>query len=59
MATAGTAEALGLVDTTGQLAADLLVLAGGPIDDLVALGQLELVVVAMLLTSKSAEMARR
>ncbi len=42
MAPVGTAEALGLADTTGQLAAglaaDLLVLAGDPLDDLAALG---------------------
>ncbi|MGH3882569.1 MAG: amidohydrolase family protein [Pseudonocardiaceae bacterium] len=50
MATVETADALGLANTTGQLApglaADLLVLAGNPLQDIAALGQLELVVAA-------------
>lgn len=44
------ADALGLAGTIGQLAtdlaADLLVLAGNPLQDIAALGQLELVVAA-------------
>ncbi len=50
MATVDTADALGLANTTGQLAAglaaDLLVLARNPLQDIAALGQLELVVAA-------------
>lgn len=50
MATVETADALGLANTTGQLAAgltaDLLVLAGNPLQDIAVLGQLELVVAA-------------
>ncbi|MGH3981170.1 MAG: amidohydrolase family protein [Pseudonocardiaceae bacterium] len=50
MATVETADALGLANTTGKLAAglaaDLLVLAGNPLQDIAALGQLELVVAA-------------
>lgn len=46
----GVTDALGLANTTGQLAAglaaDLLVLAGNPLQDLAALGRLESVVAA-------------